>query len=137
MATYMEVARDLVKAGYLSDADVDAAAKVLAYTLVSTADKKNKKAVALADEVHQHEMIAQAADLITDDEAISDYKDEEVQIRTIEEAEKQLIADEAVVAAATATTAGARHDAAMALLSTGLIDAANVNAVVGLIKKVV
>jgi len=133
--TNREVARALVKAGYLSEADVDAAATVLAHALTS-AEAKQKKAAALDDEAYQHEMIAQAADLITDDEAISDYKDEASQVKTIEAAEKQVAADEAVVVAAEATMAAACNDAAAALLKAGLIDAANVDAVVGVIKKV-
>jgi hypothetical protein len=136
MTTYVEVVRALVRAGYLSDADVDAATKALTYVLIMTTAAKKKKAVALADKAHQHEMIAQAADLITDDEVISDYEDEEVQIKTIEEAEELLTADEAAVTAAEATITGAFHDAAAALVMAGLIDAANVDAVVGVIKKV-
>lgn len=133
MITYMVQA--LIRAGYLSETDVDAAMKVLAHTPMTTTDTYKKKAVALADKAHQHEMIAQAADLITDDEVISDYEDERVQIETIEEAEEQLIADEAAVAAAEATITSAYHDAAAALVNAGLIDAANVDAVVGVIKK--
>ncbi|MDH3674856.1 MAG: hypothetical protein OES12_05115 [Anaerolineae bacterium] len=129
MTTYVEVSRALVRAGYLSEADVDAAAKVLAHAL-TTADANKKKAAALDDEAHQHDMIAQAADLITDDEAISDYQDEGVQVQTIEAAEKQLAADEAVIA-------GICSEAAAALLQAGLIEAANVDAAAGVIKKVV
>ena len=127
MTTNVEVAHALVKAGYLSQADVDAAAKVLASAL-TTSDAKQKKAAALADETKQHEMIAQAADLITDDEPISDYQDEGVQVQTIEAAENQLTADEAVIA-------GVYHAAAAALLAAGLIDAANVDAATGVIKQ--
>jgi hypothetical protein len=127
MTTYVDVAQTLVRAGYLSEADVDAAAKVLVQVL-TTADAKKKKAAVLADEAHQHDMIAQAADLITDDEPISDYQDEGVQVQTIEAAEKQLTADEAVIA-------GVYRDAAAALLAAGLIDAAKVDAAAGVIKK--
>jgi hypothetical protein len=127
MTTYVEVARALVKAGYLSEADVGAATKVLAQML-TTADAKQKKAAALDDEAQQHDMIAQAADLITDDEPISDYQDEGVQIKTIDEAENQLTADEAVIA-------GICNEAATALLKAGLIDAANVDAAAGVIKQ--
>ena len=136
MTTYVEVAEALIKAGYLSDADLDAAVLVLAHVLKTATKAKKMKAVALADEAHQREMIVQAADLITDDEAIHDYTDERVQIRTIEAAEKQLTADEAVVTAADATIVGMYDDAAAALLRAGLIDAANVDAVVKVIKKV-
>jgi hypothetical protein len=136
MTTYVEVIQALIKAGYLSDADVDAATKVLAHASITTTAAEKKKAVALADKAYQHEMIAQAADLITDDKAISDYEDEGIQIKTIEEAEKQLTGDEAAVAAAEAKIAGAYHDAAAALVTAGLIDAADVDAVVEVIKKV-
>jgi len=136
MTTYTEVAQALIEAGYLSDADLDAAVLVLAHVLITATKAKKMKAVALADEAHQHEMMAQAADLITDDEAIRDYADEEIQIRAIETAEEQLTADKAVVAAAEATIVGVYDDAAAALLRAGLIDAANVDAVVGVIKKV-
>jgi hypothetical protein len=136
MTTYVEVAQALIKAGYLSDADLDAAVLVLAHVLTTVAKAKKMKAVALADEAHQHEMIAQAADLITDDEAIRDYADEGVQVRTIEAAEKQLTADEAVVAAAEATIVGTYDEAAAALSRAGLIDAAEVDAVAAMIEKV-
>lgn len=137
MTTYMEVVQALIKAGYLNDTDVDAATKVLVHaSIATTTSAKKTKAAALADKAYQHEMIAQAADLITDDEVISDYEDEEDQIKTIEEAEEQLTADEATVTAAEATITGVYHDAAAALMTAGLIDAANVEAVVGVIKKV-
>lgn len=136
MTTYTEVARALIEAGYLSDADLDAAVLVLAHVLKTATKAKKMKAVALADEAHQHEMIAQAADLITDDEVIRDYADEGIQIRTIEAAQKQLTADEAVVATAEATIAGMYDDAAAALSRAGLIDAANVDAVAAVIEKV-
>jgi hypothetical protein len=127
MTTDVEAARALVKAGYLSNADIDAAARVLAPAL-TTPDAQQMKAAAQADEAQQHDTIAQAADLITDDEPISDYQDEGVQVQTIETAEKQITADEAVIA-------GICNQAAAALLTAGLIDAANVDAAVGVIKQ--
>lgn len=136
MTTYVEIVQALIKAGYLSDADLDAAAQVLAHALITATKAKKMKAAALTDEAHQHEMIAEAADLITDDEVISDYEDEGVQIKTIEEAEEQLTADEAIAATAEATITGAYHDAAAALAMARLIDAADEDAVVGVIKKV-
>ena len=129
------IVQALIRAGYLSETDVDAAMKVLAHASITTTAAKKKKAAALADKAYQHEMLAQAADLITDDEVISDYEDEEAQIKAIEAAEEQLTADEVAVAAAEATITSAYHDAAAALVNAGLIDAANVDAVVGVIKK--
>ena len=59
MTTYLEVAQALVRAGYVSDADVDAAASVLEAALVIES-AQDAVAEALADEVYQEGLIADA-----------------------------------------------------------------------------
>lgn len=136
MTTYIEIVEALIKARYLSNTDLDNATEVLAHVPITNSDAQNKKAVALTDEVYQYEMIRQADELIADDEVINAYEDEALQIKTIEAAVGQIIEDESEIVAAEVAIASAYHDVAAALVGAGLIDAANVEAVVGVIQKV-
>ena len=59
MTTYAEVAGALVRAGYLTDADLEAAAAVLADALV-VADAEDMIDTALDDEAYQESMVIEA-----------------------------------------------------------------------------
>jgi hypothetical protein len=128
MTTYVEVAQGLVTAGYLSDADVEAAAAVLADTLV-VAEAQDAEAAALDDVAFQEEVIAAAKNLANLDVTAGDFEDFAIQQEIIDEAEDLELEDEAIIAAAEATIAAAYADAAAALVAAELIDAANADAV--------
>jgi len=123
MTTYVEVAQGLVTAGYLSDADVEAAAAVLADTLV-VAEAQDAEAAALDDVAFQEEVIAAAKNLANLDVTAGDFEDFAIQQEIIDEAEDLELEDEAIIAAAEATIAAAYADAAAALVAAELIDAA-------------
>jgi len=135
MTTYVEVLQALVAAGYLSDADVEAAAAVLADALVA-AGAEAAKVAALEDEAFQEDVIAAALDLAELDAEADDFEDAAIQGEIIEEAEKLESDDEAIIADAEATIAAAYADAAAALVSAELIDEAEADAVAGVIADV-
>ena len=122
MTTYVEVAQGLVTAGYLSDADVEAAAAVLADTLV-VAEAQDAEAAALDDVAFQEEVMAAAKNLANLDVTAGDFEDFAIQQEIIDEAEDLELEDEAIIAAAEATIAAAYADAAAALVAADLIEA--------------
>ena len=74
MASYQKIVQALVTAGYLSPADQNDAAELLAKTL--TADKAvQARAAALADQAEQEDMSAGAAEFARQDAAAGDKKD--------------------------------------------------------------
>ena len=135
MTTYVEVAQGLVTAGYLSDADVEAAATVLADALV-VAEAEDAEAAALDDEVFQEDVIAAGEDLADLDVGAGDFEDFAIQQEIIDDAEDQEFEDEAIIADAEATIAAAYIDAAAALVAAELIDEANAEAVAAMIADV-
>ena len=126
MTLNVEVARALVTAGYVSDADVEAAAGVLEDALVVEA-AQDAVAQALADEAYQEGLIADAEAMADLDAEMGDYEDEEIDMETIEDAQARVDADEGVIANAENWMAAAYRDAAAALLAAELIDSANVD----------
>jgi hypothetical protein len=66
MTSYQKIAQALVKAGYLSPSNNNAAAEVLAKTLTAT-DAVVTRAAALADQAEQEDMIAGAAEFTRQD----------------------------------------------------------------------
>jgi hypothetical protein len=135
MTTYVEVSQALVTAGYLSDADVEAAAAVLADALV-VAEAEDAEAAALDDEVFQEDVIAAAEDLADLDVDAGDFEDLAIQQEIIGDAEDEEFDDEAIIAGAEATIATAYADAAAALVAAELIDEAEADAVAGVITDV-
>jgi hypothetical protein len=129
MTTYIEVAQALVTAGYLSDADVDAAAEVLADALVVT-DAEEAEAEARDDLAYQEQVITSA------EANAYGSQDKGVQEDVIEGAIERGDEDEATIEEAEDTIAAAYNDAAAALLAAELIDEANLDDVVGVITEV-
>jgi hypothetical protein len=129
MTTYIEVAQALVTAGYLSDADVDAAAEVLADALVVT-DAEEAEAEARDDLAYQEQVITSA------EANAYGSQDKGVQEDVIEGAIERGDEDEATIEEAEDTIAAAYNDAAAALLAAELIDGANLDDVVGVITEV-
>ena len=73
MTTYVEVAQALVSAGYLTDADVEAAAAVLADALI-VEDAEDAEADGILDEIDQEDVIEEEIDeeIIAEAETVID-----------------------------------------------------------------
>ena len=126
MVTNAEVAQALVAAGYLSEADLDAAAVVLANTLL-VEEAQREEADALKDEAAQQELIAGLTIEASTDSAIGDYVGQKVAEGEIAKARAEQDEDEAILENAQATIAYAYNDTAAALLAAELIDEANLD----------
>ena len=132
MTTYEEVAAALLNAGYLTDADVEAATVVLTDALVVD-DALGTEDTAITDEEYQEDVIADAE--IWSDEDAKDYdlKDVAMEDDVIAIAEDLIEDDEQAIAEAEITIAAAYTDAAAALLAAELIDEANLEAAAAVI----
>ena len=135
MTTTVEVTEALVSAGYLSEADIDAALEILADSLI-VADAEETKAFAAADIVHQEEVIAKTEDLVEMDYEMGEVEDRFVQAEVLNSAAALKDDDVAMIERADAAIAAAYEDAAAALLAAELIDEANLEAVTGVISDV-
>jgi hypothetical protein len=132
MVTNAEVAQALVTAGYLTDADLDAAAVVLADSLV-VEEAQREEADALKDEAAQQELIAGLTIEASTEGAIGDFVGQQVAEGEIAKARAEQDEDEAIIEDAQATIAYAYSDAAAALLAAELIDEANLDDVAAVI----
>lgn len=135
MTVYFEVTKALVSAGYLSEADMDAAMVVLKDALV-VADAEKAKAFALEDIAYQEEVTARAEDLAEIDVQMGEVEDRFVQAEVINSAEILAEGDAAMIEKADAVIVAAYTDAAAALLTAELIDEANLEATVIVIEEV-
>lgn len=135
MTIYFEVTKALVSAGYLSEADMDAAMVVLKDALV-VADAEKAKAFALEDIAYQEEVTARAEDLAEIDVQMGEVEDRFVQAEVINSAEILAEGDAAMIEKADAVIVAAYTDAAAALLAAELIDEANLEATVSVIEEV-
>jgi hypothetical protein len=126
MVTNAEVTQALVAAGYLSEADLDAAAVVLADTLL-VEEAQREDADALEDEAAQQELIAGLTIEASTDGAIGDFVGQKVAEGEIAKARAEQDEDEAIIENAEATIAYAYNDAAAALLAAELIDEADLD----------
>jgi hypothetical protein len=132
MTTYDEVAQALLTAGYLTDADLEAAAVILADALiVETAEEI--EAEAMDDYSDQEDLIAEAEVWASEDAVEGDLAIAEVDEEIIVDAVIQQEIDKEVVLEAEAVIAAAYVDAAAALLAAELIDEANAEAVAAVI----
>jgi len=129
MATYVDVAQALVEAGYLSDADIDAAAAILEDALIAETAEDIETA-AFDDMQVQDAIIAEAEDAADYDAALGDDHDESVQEMIIDQAMDAKSDDMDIIKDAQAIIDAANADAANALLAAKLIDAANLDRVV-------
>jgi len=135
MTTYDEVAQALLSAGYLTDADLEAAVVILADALVVD-DAEDLEAAAILDELDQDETIEVAAEWSDEDDAAGDYEGEAFDSEIIDEAVDNIADDEEIIAEAEAVIDAAYSDAAAALLAAELIDEANAEAVAAMIADV-
>ncbi len=132
MTVYVEIAEALVKVGYLTEADVEAAANILADALVVEAAEE-AEAEAMADYSDQEDLIAEAEVWEAEDAAEGDYEGAELDAEIIAEAEVQKEIDKEVVLEAEAVIDAACRDAGAALLAAALIDEADLSPVVAVI----
>lgn len=131
-ADYREVAQALVDAGYLSDADVEAAADILADALiVETAEEV--EAEAMDDYSDQEDLLAEAEVWAAEDAAAGDFESMVIDKDIAEEAAEQALDDRDTVVAAEGGIDAAYTDAAAALLAAALIDEADAEAVAALL----
>jgi len=135
MATYVEVAEALVTAGYLTEADLAAAADVLADVLIVEAAEE-VEAEAMDDYSDQEDLIAEAEVWEAEDDLAGDSEGADLDDDIIVDAEIQKEIDKEVVLESEAVIAAAYLDAAAALLAAKLIDEADLSPVAAVITDV-
>jgi hypothetical protein len=135
MTTPLEVAQALVTANYITEADLDAAATVVADALIVEAAEEIE-AAAMDDYNDQEDIIAEAEVWVSEDALAGDLDVAEIDEEIIEEAEIQKEVDKEVVLEAEAVIDAAYTDAAAALLAAELIDEADLSPVVAVIADV-
>ncbi len=135
MTTYVEVATALVSAGYLTEADLEAAADILADALIVEVAEE-VEAEAMDDYSDQEDLIAEAEVWEAEDALEGDVEGALLDDDILADAEIQKEIDEEVVLASEAVIAAAYLDAASALLAAELIDAVNLSPVAVLIADV-
>jgi len=135
MTTYAEVVQALVTAGYLSDADVQAAVDVLTDALTIQAAEDLQDA-ASDDYSAQEDIVAEAENWEVEDSEFGDYDDMEDDEDVIDDAQYQEEVDKEIMVEAQAEIEAAYADAASALLAAELIDEANLDDVVTVIADV-
>jgi hypothetical protein len=129
---YREVALALVDAGYLSDADIEAATDILADALIITA-AEDVEAAAMDDYNAQEDLIAEAQVWAAEDAAAGDFESVAIDKDIVDDAAEQALDDRDTVIAAEAVIDAAYTDAAAALLAAAIIDEANAEAVASLL----
>ena len=135
MTTTIEVAQALVDAGYLSDADIEAAVDILADAL-AVEEAEADAAAAIDDLLDQEDLIVEAEAAAEEDSTVGDWDAVDVDEEIIDEAEEQAMADADIIDAAEDTIRAAYADAAVSLLAAELIDEANAGAVAAVIADV-
>lgn len=132
MPTYFELAQALADAGYVSDADIQAAVDILTDALIIEAAEA-VEAEAMDDYNEQEDLIAKAENWVAEDTVAGDAELAEIDTDIIVDAADQAMADRDTVIIAEAVIDAAYEDAAAALLAAEIIDAANVTAVAALL----
>ena len=132
MTTYIEVAQALVSAGYLSEADIEAAVDVLEDALI-IADAEALQEAASEDYSAQEDIVAEVENWEVEDAVAGNIDNLEDDEAIIEDALEQEEIDKGLMVEAETVIASAYLDAASALLEAELIDEANQQAVAGLI----
>ncbi|MGB4949206.1 MAG: hypothetical protein WBO55_00970 [Rhizobiaceae bacterium] len=132
MPTYFELAQALADAGYVSDADIQAAVDILTDALIIEAAEA-VEAEAMDDYNEQEDLIAKAENWVAEDAVAGDVELAEIDTDIIVDAADQAMADRDTVIIAEAVIDAAYEDAAAALLAAEIIDAANVTAVAALL----
>jgi hypothetical protein len=132
MTTYIEVSQALVDAGYLSEADIEAAAEVLEDALIIE-EAEDAQDAASQDYSTQEDIVAEVENWASEDAKAGDFAGLEADQEIIQDALAQENVDKDIMATGEAVIAAAYLDAASALLAAELIDEANLQAVAGVI----
>lgn len=127
MTTYVELAQALAEAGYLSDADLDAAADILADAIVIE-EAEEIEAAALIDKAEQKQTVLDAELLADVAVAAGDAETEVTAQAIIDDAFDIVMDDKDIIDEEEAVIAAAYVDAAAALVAAELIDEANAEA---------
>lgn len=135
MATFIDITRALASAGYLSAADIEAAADVLDDSLIIVA-AENAQSFASEDYSTQEDIIAKAENWAQEDALVGNTISFEEDQDIILDALDQKAADMAVMAGGEVVIDEAYLDAASALLTAGLIDETNLEAAAAIIAKI-
>ena len=135
MTNQVEVAEALVTAGYLTEADLDAAADVLADALIVEVAEE-VEAAAMDDYSEQEDLIAEAEVWEAEDALEGDIEGAILDGDIIVDAEIQEELDKEVVLESEAVIAAAYLDAASALVAAELIDEADLSPVAAIIADV-
>lgn len=128
MSTHFELAQALANAGYVSDADIQAAADILMDALIIEAAEE-VEAEAMDDYNKQEDLIAKVANWAAEDAVAGDFESVEIDLDIIEDAAEQAMGDRDTVIIAEVVIDAAYTDAAAALLAAAIIDEANAEAV--------
>jgi len=135
MATTVKVAEVLVKEGYLTEADLEAAAEILSDALIVEAAEE-VEAEAMDDYADQEDLIAEAEVWEAEDALKGDIEGAVLDDDVIADAEIQKEIDKEVVVESEAVIAAAYTDAAAALVAAELIDEADLSPVAAVIEEV-
>jgi len=135
MTTTVEVAKALVTAGYLTDADLEAAANILADTLIIEV-AEDDEAGAMDDYSDQEDLIAEAEVWQAEDALAGNFEGTVQDADILADAEIQKEIDKEVVKESETLIAAAHRDAAAALVAAELIDEANLLQVAAVIADV-
>lgn len=132
MTTTVEVAQALASSGYLSDADIEAAADVLEDALIVAAAEEAEDE-ASDDYTTQEEIIAEAENWASEDALAGDFEALEDDQDLIADSLDEEAADMGTMQVAETIIDAAYLDAASALLAAELIDEANLQAAAAVI----
>jgi len=132
MTNYVDIAAALVSAGYLTEADLDAAADILADALIVEVAEE-AEADAMDDYSDQEDLIAETEVWEAEDAVAGDIEGAVLDDEITADAEIQKEIDKEVVLEAEAEIDAACIDAGAALLAAELIDEANLEAIVAMI----
>ncbi len=132
MTTYEDLAKALADAGYVSEADIQAAADILADALIVEAAEE-VEAEAMDDYSDQEDTIAEAEVWAAEDAAEGNLESLVIDKDIVDDAAEQALEDRDAVIAAEAVIDSAYTDAAAALLAVALIDEADTEAVAALL----
>ena len=135
MSNHRKVAEALVAADYLTEADLDAAADILADALIVEMVEE-VEAAAMDDYSNQEDLIAEAEVQEAEDALEGDIEDAILDDDLIVDAEVQKEIDQEVVLESEAVIAAVYLDAASALVAAELIDEANLSPVAAIIADV-
>jgi len=135
MTKIIKVAEALVTDGYLTEADLEVATKILADVLIVEAAEEDE-AAAMDDYSDQEDLIAKAEVWEAEDVFAGDFDGTDQDADIITDAKTQKEFDKEVVKESEAMIATAYQDAAAALVTAELIDDVNLTPVAAVIADV-